>query len=283
MRFKYGVMRFKFRVIPLLILLPLVAVGQTHSELPFEYGGRFELELDKKIAKGLHLSLSEELRLADNFTAFNRLHTTVAMSYKLGSNLRVGAGYALINPYNTTDKAFASSRHRVMVDATATFPLGDWQLSLKERFQSTYRTGEMNEYQNPRNALTLKSRLKVAYLGLGRIKPFAYVELRHMLNAPVIKANYNAATNQYLTDEGTRTGEAGWFLDGFNGSYLNRLRGALGADYRIDKRNYIGVTVLADRVSDKEVDANAEGTKLKSYTQQTGFKTWLVCSYKYAF
>ncbi|MBQ9473017.1 MAG: DUF2490 domain-containing protein [Bacteroidales bacterium] len=269
--------------LPLLLLLPLVAAGQTHSELPFEYGGRFEFELDKKISKGLHLSLSEELRFADNFTAFNRLHTTVAMSYKLNGNLRVGVGYALINPYNTSDKAFANSRHRVMADAIATLPLGNWQLSLKERFQSTYRTGAMNEYQNPRTALTLKSRLKVSYCGLGRLKPFAYVELRHMLNAPVIKANYNAATSQYITDEGSRTGEAGWFLDGFNGSYLNRLRGALGADYRIDKRNSINVTILADRVSDKEVDANAEGTKLKSYTQQTGFKTWLACTYKYAF
>lgn len=264
-------------------LLPLSAHCQTETALEPEYGGRFELSVDKKLAKGLHLCLSEEIRLADNFGTLNRLHTTAALSYKLNTNLRFGLGYALINPYSSSAKAFADSRHRLMADVTGILPVGDWRLSLKERFQATYRTGDMNEYQNPRTALTLKSRIKVSYNGFAHVKPFVYGEVRHYLNAPVIKANYNPGTGQYLTDEGSQTGEPGWFLDGFNGCYANRLRGALGTEYRIDKHNDIGLTILADRVSDKEVDANASGTKLKAYTRETGFKCWLTASYKFSF
>lgn len=56
-----------------------------------------------------------------------------------------------------------------------------------------------------------------------------------------------------------------------------------GADYRWDKHNTISFYVLADRVSDKVVDANAEGTKLKSYTRETGFIGQVGVAYTYSF
>jgi len=41
--------------------------------------------------------------------------------------------------------------------------------------------------------------------------------------------------------------------------------------------------LMADRTWDKVVDANAEGTKLKSYTREAGFTLWLVAAYCYSF
>jgi len=40
---------------------------------------------------------------------------------------------------------------------------------------------------------------------------------------------------------------------------------------------------LADYIHNKEVDANAEGTKLKSYTKETGFVGNFGLSYIFAF
>lgn len=182
--------------------------AQTDVDLDPECGGRLSLAVDKKLAKGLHIKIEEEIRMDGNFSSFDRFHTTLGLNYKVNDYLKVGVGYAMINPYCSANSAFKNSRHRLMLDATGSVRLGDWRLSLKERFQATYRTGDMNEYQNPRTALTLKSRLKVSYKGLQRIEPYAYLEFRNTLNAPVIKANYDGT--YYLTDAMTQKGEAGW-------------------------------------------------------------------------
>ena len=240
------------------------------------------MSVDKKLTRGLHLNLEEEVRFDNNFASFNRLHTTLGLSYKVNQNFKFGIGYAMINPYDST--TFKATRHRLMADATGSLRFGDWRLSLKERLQATYRTGDMNEYQAPRTAFTLKSRLKLSYRGLQRWEPYIYAELRNTLNAPVINAVYNTTTDTWLSPTtGLARNDAGWFLKGFNGCYVNRLRGALGFEYIIDKHSGLDVCLLADYLMDKKVDANAEGTKLKSYTRETGFIGWFTINYCYSF
>ena len=258
--------------------------AQTAVDLDPELGGRFSFSADKKLARGLHLRLEEEVRMDGNFSSFNRFHTTIGITYKPVSYLKLGFGYALINPYSSSDNAFKSARHRLMFDAGGTLRFGDWRLSLKERLQATYRSGDMNLYQSPRTAWTLKSRLKLSYKGLRRMEPYAYAELRNTLNAPVIHAAYNTASDTWVSPTtGLAKNEAGWFLNGFTGCYVNRLRGAVGVEYRLDKRNSFDLCLMLDHVSDKVVKANAEGTKLKSYTRETGFIGWLTATYNYSF
>ena len=257
--------------------------AQTDVDLDPEWGGRISAKLDKKLTRGLHLYLEEEARLDNNFGDVDRLQTTLGTTYKVLPSVKLGIGYALIAPYSSKNSAFKSVRHRLMFDASYTYRLGDWQVSLKERLQATYRTGDMNEYQKPRTAFTLKSRLKVQYKGLRRLTPYAYAELRNTLNAPVISALYNESTGEYFTEEGSLSGEAGWFLEGFNGIYVNRVRGCIGAEYRIDRRNRLEAYLLLDHISDKVVDANAEGTKLKSYTREQGFIGQFCLGYSYSF
>lgn len=270
-----------FALLALLTAPGLTVMGQTDVDLDPEVGARLSMSVDKKLTKGVHLRLEEEIRFDNNFGAFDRFHTTLGLTYKVNSFLKLGVGYAMINPYSSSNSAFKSSRHRLMVDATGSVHFGDWRLSLKERFQATYRSGDMNEYQNPRTALTLKSRLKLSYKGFRRIEPYAYVELRNMLNAPVISAYYDG-TN-YLTPTLSQSGAAGWFIDSWTGVYVNRVRGGLGFDYRINRRSSVEVCLMADYVMDKVVDANSEGTKLKSYTYEKGFVGWMTAGYSYSF
>ena len=264
------------------LLLPMALKAQTDVALDPELGGRVSLSVDKKITKGLHITLEEEVRFDNNFGSLDRLQTTLALNYKVHPNIKLGLGYALINGYGTKSESFKNPRHRFLADATGTLHLGNWNLSLKERFQVTRRTGDFNVYQNPQNALTLKSRLKAQYKGFGKVQPYTYFEVRNYLNAPVIEAAYDGSVYVNL-DDFSEEGEAGWFLTGFNGGYVNRLRGALGAEIRLDKRNTLDFYILGDYVMDKEVDANAEGTKLKSYTKETGFRGWIGAGYEFAF
>lgn len=255
--------------------------AQTDVDLDSEFGGRISLAADKKLAKGLHLRLEEEIRFDNNFSSLDRLHTTLGLTYKLNNYVKLGIGYAMINPYSSSNSAFKNSRHRMMIDVTGGLRFGNWRLSLKERFQATYRTGDMNEYQNPRTALALKSRLKLSYKGLNRMEPYAYAEIRNTLNAPVINAYFDG-TN-YMTATFSQYGAEGWFIDSWNGVYVNRLRGSIGFSYRLGKNSSVDAALMADRVVDKEVDANSDGTKLKSYTREKGFVGWFAIGYNIMF
>ena len=264
------------------LFFPMMSFSQTDVALDPEFGGRVSLRLDKRIVRGLHVSLEEEVRFDNDFGNLDRLQTTVALSYKVHPNIKLGLGYALINGYGANSESFKSPRHRFLVDATGMVHYGNWNFSLKERFQLTHRTGDFNVYQNPQNAMTLKSRLKAQYKGFGKVQPYAYFEVRNYLNAPVIEAAYDGSV--YVTlDDYSEEGEPGWFLTGFNGGYINRLRSSLGADIRLDKRNTLNFYILCDYLMDKQVDANAEGTKLKSYTKETGFRGWIGAGYEFAF
>lgn len=264
------------------LLFPLLAFPQTEVALDPEFGARLSVSVDKKITKGLHVSLEEEVRFDNNFGSLDRLQTTLALNYKVHPNIKLGLGYALINGYGAHSESFKNPRHRFLADVTGTLHYGVWNFSLKERFQWTRRTGNYNVYQNPQNALTLKSRLKAQYKGFGRVQPYAYLEVRNYLNAPVIAAAYDG-TNYYTLDGYLQEDEPGWFLKGFNGGYVNRLRGSLGVDYKLDKRNTLIFYILCDYLMDKEVDANTEGTKLKSYTKETGFRGWVGARYEISF
>lgn len=264
------------------LVFPLMAFSQTDVALDPEFGGRITVFLDKKIANGFHVSIEEELRLDNNFGSLDRLQTTVGLSYRFHPNIKLGLGYCLINGYGANSESFKNPRHRLMADVIGTLHFGNWNISLKERLQVTRRTGDFNIYQNPQNTLMLKSRLKAQYKGFGKIQPYAYFEVRNYMNAPVIEAAFDG-TNYYTLNGYSATGEPGWFLTGFNGGYLNRLRSSIGIDIRLDKRSTLNFYFLGDYCNDKKVDANAEGTKLKSYTNETGFQGWLGAGYEFAF
>lgn len=268
----------------LLLLIVSFAVScfaQTDVDLGNEFGLRLSASIDKELPRGLHVFLDEEIRLDNNLGAFDRFHTTIGMTYRLNDYFKVGVGYALINPYSNTRGTFKNSRHRLLLDGTARLKFGNWRLSLRERFQTTYRSGDVNIYQNPRTELALKSRLKLLY-NFRRVEPYAYVELRNVFNSPVVNARYDGLT--YL-DPATMQpeGEAGWFLKGYNGVRVNRIRSAVGAEYRLSQRSRIDASLLFDCTDDIVIDANKKGTKLKSYTREKGYMTWLNVAYSYSF
>ncbi len=269
-------------IILLGLFFPMLATAQTDVALDPEFGGRISFTIDKKIVRRLHVSLEEEVRFDNNFGAFDRLQSTLSLNYKIHPNIKIGAGYALINGYSSSSNAFKNARHRFMIDVKGTLKYGNWNLSLKERMQLTHRTGDYNVYQNPANALMLKSRLTAKYLGFGKVEPYAYLELRNYLNAPVINAAYDGI-NYGTVDGLVQEGDPGWFLGGFNGSYINRYRGSLGVDILLNRSSTLNFYFMGDYCIDKEVDANAEGTILKSYTKETGFRVWLGAGYEFSF
>ena len=248
----------------------LASAQVTVSELETDFGARFSAGVDKKMAKGLHLSLDGELRMKDNFSTIGRWQAGAELSYKLNPYLKLGAGYNFIGKYNS-DFEFVP-RHRFYFDASTGVRAGDWRFSLKERLQLTHRNPDnMNVYQAAPNALALKSRIKAEYKGLRSVSPYAYVEARVALNDPACSVKWDGSS---FSD---------YNFTGYTDTYFNRVRGALGMEWKLSKQHALDFTLLGDYCYDKNVDTNAKGTKLKSLSYDRAFNTNICIGYKFSF
>ncbi|GGJ88270.1 DUF2490 domain-containing protein [Parabacteroides faecis] len=170
-----------------------------------DLGSSLSADITKRIIPGLNLSLEEDFRLRDNLSEVDRFSTTLELSYKPWKFLKLGGAYNLIN-YNHETKGW-EVRHRYYFFATGSYRINRFTVSLRERFQSTYRVGvkETSKRANPK--LYLRSRLEVEYdIRNCKFEPFASVELYNTLNDP-------------------------------QGNKMNKLKYTAGSKYRLNKRN----------------------------------------------
>ena len=170
-----------------------------------DLGSSLSADITKRIIPGLNLSLEEDFRLRDNLSEVDRFSTTLELSYKPWKFLKLGGAYNLIN-YNHETKGW-EVRHRYYFFATGSYRFNRFTVSLRERFQSTYRVGvkETSKRANPK--LYLRSRLEVEYdIRNCKFEPFASVELYNTLNDP-------------------------------QGNKMNKLKYTAGSKYKLNKRN----------------------------------------------
>ena len=261
------------------LLLPMAAQAQI-------IGGRASVGVDYKIAKGLHITAEEEVRTADNFSALGSTRTTLGLTYKPVKFLKLGAGYTLINPWKvdkelddgTLYSGFWAPRHRFYGDVRGALNLGDFQFFIKERLQLTHNGDSgMNVYQNPRNALALKSRIGVKYKGWKVVEPSAYFELRTQLNGA-----WGTTSGSQQTNKSGRTYYA-FTPGGYTHVYNDRYRGCIELDWNISKRHTLSPYVLLDAGSEYELDTNSEGTRLFSAGYSKYFRVSLGVGYVFSF
>ncbi len=170
-----------------------------------DLGSSLSADITKRVIPGLNLSLEEDFRLRDNLSEVDRFSTTLELSYKPWKFLKLGGAYNLIN-YNHETKGW-EVRHRYYFFATGSYRINRFTVSLRERFQSTYRVGvkETSKRANPK--LYLRSRLEVEYdIRNCKFEPFASVELYNTLNDP-------------------------------QGNKMNKLKYTAGSKYKLNKRN----------------------------------------------
>mgnify|MGYP002852969531 CR=1 FL=1 len=255
----------------ILWILPGISRAQgTVNELESDLGARVSLTADKKISKGFHWNVEGEARMSENFSDLGRYQIGTGLTYKVSPWLKLGAGYIFIQKKNSDDEW--KDRHRFYGDATFSYKTGPWKLALKERLQLTHRDVG-NVYQNNPNSLTLKSRFKVSYNASPTLTPYGYIELRNVFNDPACDALWSTTSRAY----------AGYSFLGYTDTYLNRLRGSLGADWKLDKHNALDLFVMADYCHDKNIDTNKAGTKLKSLTYDRKINLGLGIGYKFSF
>ncbi len=245
--------------------------GTSASAQSVGFNTRTSAEIDWKAAKGLHLSAGYELRTKDSFAGVERHQANVGIEYKVCDWFKVGGEYIFIGHFDSSNTL--KPRHRVSLNLTGQYDAGNWRFSLREKLQLTHKAYEVNRYQSVPNQLQLKSRFTVKYRGLRKIEPYAYFELRNIFNAPRCSATWSETSAAYTDYE---------FL-GYSDAYVNRLRGALGLDWKISKRHGIDFTLMYNHTRSLEIDTNKAGTKLKSLGWESADALSLCVGYKFSF
>ena len=113
--------------------------------------------LSHKIRKGLNVDLETEFRSRNDFRTADRVSVGAGISYKLLPWLKASAGYDLLIDnnkeeltyqvdgvsYNNWRPSYGGGRHRFNVTLTGSYKVQRVELSLRERWQYTYRPSTM--------------------------------------------------------------------------------------------------------------------------------------------
>lgn len=135
----------------ILILLLFAAIMPTWSQAD-DAGLLLSAEASHKIKKGFNVDINAEFRSRNDFRTADRVSVGAGISYKLLPWLKASGGYNLLidnnkehisynddMTYNNWRPSYWGVRHRFHVTLTASHKVQRVELSLRERWQYTYR------------------------------------------------------------------------------------------------------------------------------------------------
>lgn len=230
-------------------LLAVIPICQAFADDdPEQFGTRYSAQANWKVAQGIHLKASEEVRLGPAFN-FDKTTTTLAGSYKINNFMKVGLAYSAIGVSKSSGLGW---RHRAALSLTESYKWDQFHFSFKETFQATYRVKEnLNTYQTPRTKLMFKTRARASYKPIhSRFTPYAEAELRFLLNG----ANW-------VSDD-----DITFSFDGHNDFYMSRLRLQAGTEYRFNLQHAVELFLHYDYIIDKDIDYSRTLGQLQTIT-----------------
>ena len=150
-----------------------------------DFQTRLSLSLDYKPVKGLTLTWSEEARFNNLSSQFDRLYSSLGISYKAHSNFTFGGSYefqVVHKPTKPENERF-QLRHRAKLYIQPSIKFDRFSLSLRGMGQMTYRMDDFNPLQNVNPAWEFRTRLKLSYSFFSKpVKPYISVEMYNPLN-----------------------------------------------------------------------------------------------------
>ena len=129
-----------------MMLLALCMAATTGWAQEDDFGLWGEVNVEKKINSRWSAGAGVEFRSRDNAGEADRWSVGADVTYKITDWLKASAGYTLLDDHrhkvNNSGKKYADYwglRHRFNLSLTGAYSIGDLSISLRERWQYTYR------------------------------------------------------------------------------------------------------------------------------------------------
>lgn len=201
-----------------IIVITVCALTVLSVRAQDETGLNASVEVTKKINKKVSVGVEAEYRNRNDMRTNDRWTVELSGSYKLTPWLKLSAGYKFMET-NTEEKttyhsdgsankwrpSFWQPKHRVSVSLTGSHDIGPLSLSLRERWQYTYRPEHDTErwdYDDEawqqttiesKASNVLRSRLMAEYnIPKCKVTPFASVELFNGWNLQKVRYQVGA-------------------------------------------------------------------------------------------
>lgn len=192
-----------------------------------DFGIWTEANVEKKVNKQLTIDGGIEMRTRDDVGEVDRWSAGIGATYKLTEWLKASAGYTFLydnnekwNDSGTKVARYWGERHRFNIGLTASYSFGNLSLSLRERWQYTYRP----EKTVDRERVSTGAIEEKTYNGKGSNKWRNRLQLKYKLNK---------MWRPYANAEST-----------VGGSGLDKMRYALGTEIRLSKQHWLDVKYL---------------------------------------
>ena len=199
--------------ITLILLLLLSAHADVFAQST-DFGMWYEVAAEKKLSKKWSGGVEAMFRSRNNLRTADRWSLAVDAEYKIVKKLKASAGYVFLRDnnqeemdlksdgfrYNKWTPSYWGTRHRFHLDLAGSYDVGRLSLSLRERWQYTYRPeveGKKYDFDDDtwkavkgKGKHLLRSRLQLEYdIAQCKFDPFANVEMFND-NSGILKMRY---------------------------------------------------------------------------------------------
>ncbi len=227
-------------LLTLAAIVPLLACAQTD-----DIGLRVGVGAEKSLSRHWSVDVEGELRMDDNISKVDRFSIGADVTYKLNRNFKASAGYEFIDAYKSSEikyidddpsngeryqySSYWSPRHRVHVDLVGSLKVGRVKLSLRERWQYTYRPSQDVDRLNIDQTDTSgDNQYGVVTQKEKRSKGENVLRSRLM-------AEYDIAQSPFTPYVS---------VEAYNAWSLQRVKYTAGTEYKFDRRNAMKVYYL---------------------------------------
>jgi hypothetical protein len=194
--------------------------------------------VEKDLTKKWSVGSEFEFRTIGFTTERDRFSAQIGTDYEILNNLKLGVSYNWLNvddDYKFSDDSirtdYFQNRHRVNLQATWKYKVGNISFQLRERARVTYKDDSDRLKENGK---VNKNRLNPEYAWRNRFKvsydkkkmpwtPYVSFESYYLLNDPDPIRFYNSSATEY-TDRH---------------SYFSKLRYTIGLEYKINKHHSV--------------------------------------------
>ena len=238
----------------MMVVMPTTLWAQTD-----DFGIWAGATIEKKLSKKLSLGGELEFRSADNLKRVDRWSGGLSLDYKLTDWLKAGAGYTYLYDYhpesytyqddgdlNKRSMTYFGSRHRFNMSLTASKDFGKLNISLRERWQYTYRPEQADK------------RMDYQHSDLGYSYPVKGMAKHVWRNRLQFKYKASDLLRPYISGET-------YVANGFD-----KLRLSLGTELKLSKQSSLNMGYIYQKAYDDD-------------DEDTGQKHILSIGYKYKF